>query len=472
MTDRILVIDDDADQCALLHSSLSRLGYDVETCTSSREGLERARAMRDGVIITDIEMAELSGLELCAELRGSVPAVPIIVITGQGSIDVVVTAIRAGAYDYIPKPLDAKQVALRVARAMQHGRLIAEVDRLRDARLDTLETATIRGKSSAMRALDAMIARVAPTDASVLIQGDTGTGKELVARALHKRSARASGPFVAINCAAVPPSLLESELFGHERGAFTDAKLQRDGLFVQATGGTLFLDEIGEMPLEMQSKLLRALQERKVRPVGSNREVAFDARILAATHRDLDEEVKERRFREDLYYRINVVRIDVPALCDRRDDILELASYFLDRFAARAGKPKIQLSTRVAELLMAYEWPGNVRELENCMERVAALGRYEQALPEDLPEAVRKPRFSASEDAGSDQVVSLDELERQHILKVLKKANGNKTRAAELLGLDRRTLYRKLEIYAQESGTRPAGDAALESSPPPAPAVL
>jgi two-component system response regulator HydG len=255
---------------------------------------------------------------------------------------------------------------------------------------------------------------------------------------------------VAINCAAVPANLLESELFGHTKGAFTDAKTMRDGLFLQASGGTLFLDEIGDMAPEMQSKLLRALQERCVRPVGSNVEIPFDARVLAATHRDLESEVRERRFRQDLYYRINVVTIDVPPLRERTTDILKLASHFLARFCERDKRSHVRLSPQVAELLLAYEWPGNVRELENCMERTVALARYELAVPEDLPEALRSAHEDSSESPsrwGSEEIVTMDELERRHILQVLERFAGNKSRAAQLLGLDRRTLYRKLELY-------------------------
>jgi two-component system response regulator HydG len=304
-----------------------------------------------------------------------------------------------------------------------------------------------------MQRVQDLITRVAHSDASILIQGETGTGKELIARAIHNASPRKNGPFVAINCAAVPASLLESELFGHARGAFTDAKNSRQGLFVQATGGTLFLDEIGEMPLDMQPKLLRALQERVVRPVGSETEVPFDARILAATHRDLESETDERRFRQDLYYRINVVRIDVPPLRDRGSDVLTLAPYFLQKFCARAKRSSVELTAQVAERLLAYDWPGNVRELENCLERAVALARFDQVTLDDLPEKVRAyraDRFLLSADQ-ADEIVSLDELERRYIVRVLKLVDGNKSRAAQLLGLDRRTLYRKLDRYAADA---------------------
>jgi two-component system response regulator HydG len=287
----------------------------------------------------------------------------------------------------------------------------------------------------------------------VLIEGETGTGKELVARALHAAGPRRTGPFVAINCGAVPANLLESELFGHVRGAFTGAVAPRVGLLVKASGGTLLLDEIGDMPLEMQTKLLRSLQERKVRPVGSNEERSFDARILAATHRDLEAEVAASRFREDLFYRINVVKIEVPSLRARGGDILALAAHFLRRSAERSKKGAMILSPQVAALLLAYDWPGNVRELENCIDRAVALARFDHISAEDLPEKIVASRTTASVvSAGeSDEILTLDELDRRYIARALRLLDGNKARAAILLGLDRRTLYRRLEKYESDA---------------------
>jgi two-component system response regulator HydG len=360
-------------------------------------------------------------------------------------------AMRVGAYDFLTKPVDSKLLGISVARAAQHHHLQAEVKRLQALTTPSGATALV-GESPAMERVADLIVRVGASDASVLIQGETGTGKELVARAVHSASARKEGPFIALNCAAVPPALLESELFGHARGAFTDAKNARQGLFVEASGGTLFLDEIGEMPLEMQAKLLRALQEHTVRPVGANAEVPFDARIVAATHRDLEAAVRDGHFRQDLFYRINVVRIDVPPLRDRGSDVLALATYFLEK-AARGDKPKLTLSPQVAERLLAYDWPGNVRELENCIERAVALARFEHLAVEDLPEKIRAYRADrfvmAAHDV--DEIISLEELERRYIMRVIKVLGGNKARAAHVLGLDRRTLYRKLEKYDGQS---------------------
>jgi two-component system response regulator HydG len=338
----------------------------------------------------------------------------------------------------------------------------------------------IVGGSAAMRKVADLIDRVGDSDASVLIHGETGTGKELVARAVHNKSKRRDGPFVAINCAAVPHSLLESELFGHARGAFTDAKSTRMGLFQQANGGSLFLDEIGELPIDVQPKLLRALQERKVRPVGDNREIAYDARIVAATNRDLENEVREKRFREDLYYRINVVKLEVPPLRARGSDTLHLAHYFLKQVAERSGKPTLELSERAAERLMAYEWPGNVRELENCIEHAVALARFDQVTVEDLPEKLRGYLAGSFVATANDptEIVTMEELEKRYLLRVFKLVGNNKSRAAEVLGIDRRTMYRKLERYASlegaESGapgTTTAGARAGEAASPPTPST-
>jgi two-component system response regulator HydG len=356
-----------------------------------------------------------------------------------------------GAYDFITKPIDMKLLALTVSRGVQHHRLRDEVRRLRTAVEEARSFEKLIGRSSAMRRVYELIDRLSETDASVLITGESGTGKELVAKAIHERSERKDGPFVAVNCAAVPATLIESELFGHTKGAFTDAKGSRQGLFVEANGGTLFLDEIGELPMEVQPKLLRALQERKVRPVGGNEEIPFDARIIAATNRELEGQIRSGDFREDLYYRINVVQVPVPPLRDRGGDILLLAQHFVERFAARFGKDVDGLATPTAKKLMAYDWPGNVRELENCVERAVALTRMDRLTVEDLPDNIRA--YEASRfvmDAEDPQeLLTIHELEKRYIHRVLSLVEGNKSRASRILGLDRRTLYRKLDRYAK-----------------------
>jgi DNA-binding NtrC family response regulator len=464
MDARILVVDDDQSMCDLLEASLSRLGYEVETRTSARDALELVAAVEFDVVLTDLDMADLGGLDLCERVMGTRPDVPVIVVTAHGSLEAAIGAMRVGAYDFLTKPVDSKLLAIGVARSVQHRKLKSELQRLRLQVSDgepLLEG--FIGDSASMRRVYDLVHRVGASDASVLVHGETGTGKELIAKAIHDRSARKTGPFVAINCAAVPATLLESELFGHAKGAFTDARSARQGLFQQASGGTLFLDEIGEMPLEIQPKLLRALQEKRVRPVGSNNEIPFDARLVAATNRNLEDEVYEKRFREDLFYRINVVKIDLPPLRERGADVLALARFFLDRAAARAGAKPLTLSTPAAEKLMSYAWPGNVRELENCMERVVALARFDHVTVEDLPEkirAYRAERFVVSAD-DTDEIVTIDELERRYIMRVLSLLGGNKSRAAQLLGLDRRTLYRKLDRYERGGN----GEAAQRTNP-------
>jgi two-component system response regulator HydG len=364
-------------------------------------------------------------------------------------MDAAVAAMRAGAYDFITKPAELDALDLALSRAVQHRALREEVKRLRRVVADGDGSRDALGESPEMRSLHALVARVAPVDASVVVTGETGTGKEVVARLLHSQSTRSNGPFVAINCAALPAQLLESELFGHERGAFTDAKARRTGLFVQAHGGTIFLDEIGALPLELQPKLLRALEERVVRPVGGNAEVAFDARLVAATNEDLETAIEAGRFREDLYFRLNVIHIPLPPLRVRGNDVLLLAQQFIDRYASRLGKRVGGLTSAAAEKLLAYAWPGNVRELQNCIERAVALTQYESLTVDDLPEKVRSyesARLVVDLDHPGE-FVPMAEIERRYVLRVLAAVSGNKAEAARILGLDRKTLYRKLERY-------------------------
>jgi two-component system response regulator HydG len=449
MNGRVLIVDDEQSMCELMDSALSRKGYQTEWRTSADAAIELLQAQDYDAVLTDINMRDMNGLELCERIVASRPDIPVVLVTAFGSMETAVAAIRAGAYDFINKPVEMDALALVVERAVQHRTLKEEVKRLREAVDGARYTGDMIGHSPAMRKVQDLIARVAESEANVLITGESGTGKELVARALHARSGRKDGPFVAVNCAAVPETLLESELFGHARGAFTDARQSRSGLFVQGSGGTLFLDEIAEMPFGMQAKILRVLQERKVRPVGSNVEIPFDARLVTATNRDLETEVAEKRFREDLYYRINVVRIEVPPLRGRGNDLLLLAQAFIERAAARSGKNVVGLVTGAAEKLLSYDWPGNVRELENCMERAVALTRYDQITVEDLPEKIRNYQSSHIVVAGDDpsELLPMQEVERRYIQRVLKSVGNNKTQAAKVLGFDRRTLYRKLDRY-------------------------
>jgi two-component system response regulator AtoC len=402
-------------------------------------------------------MEGMSGFAFCERVVANRPDVPVVIITAFGSMDSAINALRIGAYDFITKPFDVETLRITLSRAVQHRRLRDEVKRLRRAVSEARGLDHLIGSSPAMQKVKDLIDRVADADAALLITGESGTGKELVAHAVHKRCRRSSGPFVAINCAAIPEALLESELFGHVKGAFTDARAPREGLFLKANGGTLFLDEIGEMPLSMQPKLLRALQERSIRPVGSDTEIAYDARIITASNRDLEDEVTRKRFREDLFYRINVLRIDLPSLRARGNDVLFLAQHFVELVSKQTQKPVGGISASVAAKLTSYSWPGNVRELQNCIERAIAFTRFDELTVEDLPERIRdyKSMDLTIPGVGALEVLTMDEVERRYVIRVLAQLHGNKTMAADLLGVDRRTLYRKLERWGTPEAPEP-----------------
>jgi DNA-binding NtrC family response regulator len=464
---KVLIVDDEPAMCETLRLGLGKRGYEVTTATSLAQALQKMAEERFESVLTDLHLGDGSGLDICKHVADRWPDVPVVVITAFGSMDSAIQAIRAGAYDYITKPIEIEPLTLTIERALAHHRLKTEVRRLREQSGITRPYEQMVGESPAMRRVFDLLSRLEDSVAPVLITGESGTGKELVARALHQRSPSGTGPFVAINCAAVPATLLESTLFGHVKGAFTDAKQSRHGLFVEANGGTLFLDEIGEMPLEMQAKLLRVLQERHVRPVGGDREIPFDTRIVTATNRDLEEEVAEARFREDLYYRVNVVAIRVPPLRARGNDVLLLAQYFLEQIAERTGKEVVGLDVEVARKLLSYSWPGNVRELENVVERAVALTRYDKLSVEDLPDKIlehKSKRFVLESDEDIETMPPLSDVERRYIERVLEAAGGNKTLAARVLGLDRRTLYRKLERWNREARQRRPEKAAAKTA--------
>lgn len=444
---RILFVDDDKAMCEALAVELEAHGHEVVFRTRASEALDLLLREDFGVVVTDLNMPEVNGIELCQRVAENRRDVPVIVVTAFGSLETAIATIRAGAFDFLPKPFDIDDVLVAIERATRDKSLRQEVLRLREG-LSAPRKGAVIGTSPTIAAVLDLVDRVAASDVPVLVTGESGTGKELVAREIHARGKNPTGPFVAVNCAAIPESLLESELFGHAKGAFTDARTQRRGLFEEANGGTLLLDEIGEMPLPMQAKLLRALEERAVRPVGSNNPVPITARLVAATNRNLDALVGEKTFREDLYYRIHVVHIEVPPLRARGADILELSQTFLSRAAERQKKPVKSLSSAVAEKLLSYAWPGNVRELVNCIERAVALTRFEELAVEDLPERIRAYRTSPIVVAAdADDLVPLEELERRYVIRVLDAVGGNKSSAARILGLDRTTLYRMLDRF-------------------------
>jgi two-component system response regulator HydG len=443
---RILVVDDEQSMCETLAQGLAPRGFEVRWETSAEAALAVLETADLDVVLTDLNMRGMDGLMLCQRVVDRRPDVPVIVITAFGSLETAVGAIRAGAYDFITKPVKLDTLAITLARAVQHRHLRQEVKRLKELAGEIERFEELIGESQAMRRVDHLLRRVVDSDATVLITGESGTGKEVVASLLHRRGRRHDGPFVALNCAAMPEHLLESELFGHARGAFTDARTAHTGLLVQANGGTLLLDEIGDLPLALQPKLLRALQERTVRPVGGSQEVSFDVRIVATTNRDLESAVDEGRFRQDLYFRLNVIHVEMPPLRARGGDVLLLAQRFIAQFARTSGKRVTGVSPAAAERLLAYSWPGNVRELQNCVERAVALTGYEEITIGDLPEKIRAYRRSHVVVAADDpsELVSLEEVERRYIARVMEAVGGNKTLAARVLGIGRKTLYRKL----------------------------
>jgi two-component system response regulator HydG len=449
MTAKILIVDDEPDMCRLIEVGLAPGGHEAVSTVSAAEALDHLEANDFDAVITDVRMRNVDGLALCREIVARRPDLPVIVITAFGSMETAIEALRAGAHDFLTKPFELEALRHTVEKALTHRALAKKIVRLEEALRESRDFDSIVGESAPMQRLYELVERVAVSDAVVLVTGESGTGKELVARALHRRSERRSGPFVAVNCAAMPEHLLESELFGHVKGAFTDARADRRGLFLEADRGTLFLDEIGELPLELQPKLLRALEERTVRPVGAASEIPFDVRIVAATNRDLREAVARGEFREDLLYRIRVIEIETPPLRVRGNDVLLLAQRFLEHYAAIAKKPVTGFVPAVAERLTSHPWPGNVRELKNCVERAVTLARFNEITLDDLPSDLVSRAVATHEPA---ELVPMEEVERRYVLRVLEASGGNKSLASKILGFNRKTLYRKLEQYGVEGG--------------------
>ena len=449
MTGQVLVVDDDALVCKLLEARLGKHGFRVAWTTSAETALQRLDADAVDAIVSDVSMTGMSGFELCERVAESHPDIPVVVMTAYGTLDTAIGAIRAGAYDFVTKPVEIDVLVVALERALQHRRLRTEVAQLRRTVDDVAGFGDLLGTSTPMKRLYEQLERTGISDAAVLIMGESGTGKELVARALHRGGRRRGGPFVAVDCTAGPETLLECDLFG-QGGGFTDA--EREGAFQRASGGTLFLDEIGDLPSSVQPKLLLALQERIARPLGTDRAVPFDVRLIASTNRDLEASVEEGQFREDLYFWLNVIRIELPPLRARGGDILLLAQRFLDHHAQHVGKSVMGMASEAAARLLSYPWPGNVRELQNCIERAVALTLDERIGVDDLPEAVRAYRRSQVLLGGDDpsQFGTLEELERRYIVQVMEAVGGHRTRAARILGLDRKTLYRKLGRYVAE----------------------
>ncbi|WNU11013.1 sigma-54-dependent response regulator transcription factor ZraR [Escherichia coli] len=432
----ILVVDDDISHCTILQALLRGWGYNVALANSGRQALEQVRERVFDLVLCDVRMAEMDGIATLKEIKALNPAIPVLIMTAYSSVETAVEALKTGALDYLIKPLDFDNLQATPEKALAHTHSIdAETPAVTASQFGMV------GKNPAMQHLLSEIALVAPSEATVLIHGDSGTGKELVARAIHASSARSEKPLVTLNCAALNESLLESELFGHEKGAFTGADKRREGRFVEADGGTLFLDEIGDISPMMQVRLLRAIQEREVQRVGSNQTISVDVRLIAATHRDLAAEVNAGRFRQDLYYRLNVVAIEVPSLRQRREDIPLLAGHFLQRFAERNRKAVKGFTPQAMDLLIHYDWPGNIRELENAVERAVVLLTGEYISERELPLAIASTPIPLGQ---SQDIQPLVEVEKEVILAALEKTGGNKTEAARQLGITRKTLLAKL----------------------------
>ena len=444
----LLVVDDDQVARELLAETLGREGYRVRVAGGGEEALRLAGAEPFDMALVDLRMPDLDGLAVLKQLAMIQPDLPVVILTAFATIETAIEAVNAGAFDYLSKPFRMEEIKIVVRRTLDARRLARENLQYRQELGARYGFEGLIGQSHQMVEIYKLIARMAALDTTVLIEGETGTGKELVARAIHGASARAARPFVVVDCAALPETLFESELFGHERGAFTGAFAARRGLLETSTGGTCFLDEIGELTAPLQAKLLRTLQDRSIRRVGGNDAIPVDVRVVAATNRDLRRLIADGGFRDDLYYRLNVVTITVPPLRERASDIPLLAQHFLEIFARRGGRAVKRLAPEAVALLTAYRWPGNVRELEHVIERATALSSSETLLLDDFPphlheERDRAPRLPS-------EGMTLEDVKRWYVNKVLEEAGGNKLRAAELLGIDRRTLYRILERQATE----------------------
>jgi len=467
---RLLIVDDELDSRDALAELADRWGYEVQTATDGSEALRRAIEWHPDVILTDLVMPNMDGLWLLRALRAEIPDCPVVLLTGRGTVQTAVQAIKEGAYDFIEKPLEISRLRVILDRALEKKETMREVQLLR-RRLAALAPGTdMIGSGPAMQRVFELVNKVAPANASVVITGQSGTGKEIVARAIHSLSQRKEKPFLALNCGAIPPTLIESELFGYERGAFTGADQRRLGNFELAHGGTLFLDEIGELPLEMQGKFLRVLEERKFRRLGGKSEVEVDVRVICATNRDLKEEIKQGHFREDLYFRLHVFTIHLPPLKERREDVPLLVQHFVEKFNAETGKHVQGVSAGAMDVLQNYAWPGNIRELRNTVERAMILTDGDTIDEEHLPPDMR-PSQRESAALRLPLGLELREVEKDYILASLQRNAGNKARTAESLGISEKTLYNKLNRYAAAARDR-AGDPPREIAGEPAAGAL
>ena len=462
---RLLIVDDEQSIRRLCMTIGASLGFSCTEAENAETALAKLESEAPELVLTDLKLPTQSGVDLLKQIKSQLPRTEVAIMTGHGSIESAVDAMKLGAYDYIEKPFRVEKMRLLLQRMVEKVRLVTENAFLRE-RVTTEESLDgIVGASANIQDVLRMISRLKDTRTPVLISGESGTGKELAARAIHFRGSMAQTPFVAVDCGSLVPTLMESELFGYEKGAFTGAMKTKAGLFQAANGGTIFLDEIGELPLEMQAKLLRVLQEKEIRPVGSNVKINIDVRVIAATNRDLESAYRAGTFRKDLYFRLNVVTVHLPSLHDRRSDIPMLVHHFLDKYAAGAH---MQVTPAAMKSLLHYEWPGNIRELENCIARAVTLGDHQLIDVADLPPAIRSEHSGgtsvATADAAAVSTTALADMERMTILRVFEQANGDKALAGKMLGISRATLYRKLKRYNILVGNPGTEDAESESA--------
>jgi DNA-binding NtrC family response regulator len=441
---RVLVIDDDEEMCRLIAEVLLKESFSVVTLSDSLQAAKVLRREEFDVIVTDLEMKGLKGTDLLKEAAMASPMTPVIIITAFGTIASAIQAMKLGAFDYITKPFDKEELVLVVKKAIENRTLKKEVLRLRKEVTTRYDFQQLIGKSPSMQKIYDLIERISDISSNVLITGESGTGKEMVAKAIHYTGKRKERPFIALNCAAIPETLLESELFGYKRGAFTDAKSDKKGLIFEADKGTLFLDEITEMPQTLQAKLLRVIEEKEVRPLGDTNAYPVDVRIISTSNRNMEALIQHDQFRKDLYYRLKVIDIELPPVRERREDIPLLIQHFISRFNRELKKEITSVSDETLRILFSYSWPGNVRELENVIQRAIALSRHEVILPEDLPVSVLYETDKDMLKKAVQEKYTIDQMEKEYIRRILVEVGGNRTKACEILGLDRKTLYRKL----------------------------
>ncbi|MEN6615513.1 MAG: sigma-54 dependent transcriptional regulator [Syntrophorhabdus sp.] len=442
---KILIIDDEVRWCELLKDTLMGENFDVTVANDSNRASQLINEVEFDAILTDLRMSGKDGIEILEETKKVAPTTPVILVTAFGSIDSAVQAMKLGAYDFITKSGDMGELVLTVEKAIETKSLRKEVIGLRKKLESQYSFHKMIGKSPLMQRIYQLIEMVCDTSSNVLITGESGTGKELVAKAIHYNGTRKGGPFIAVNCAAIPENLLESELFGYRKGAFTDAKSDKEGLVIGAGGGTLFLDEVTEMPPSLQAKILRVIEAREVRPLGGTTSYPTDVRIISTSNRDIQTRIDEGLFRSDLYYRLRVIDIDLPPLRDRKEDIPLLIRHFLNKFNKDLKKKVSHVSTEAMKIFMDYSWPGNVRELENVVQRAVTLCRGEAVIPDDLPAVMMKTTGESFIERSIGRGHTLEDLEREYVHEILAQVRGNRSRAAEILGIDRKTLYRKLK---------------------------